>query len=139
MAVSRRWALVLFLALLTGCEDGATEPRIPSVTGQWLSTLSVGGTALDIHLTLVEEPADVGGGRDVVGHGTVSLEGTEFVITIEDGRHAYPGVAMTLEFDVDFQPMVFTGSFTGADLIQGRLNGSGFDNEPTDLRRQVGG
>jgi hypothetical protein len=117
-------ALLLSILVLTGCRDGATGARAPSLSGSWAGSSQ--GFALVV--TVAERD------QQVVGSGSMAAGQSTFAISIE-GVHVYPSVSLMLRTG-GFQDVNFSGRLTDDDNIAGTLQGSGFSGQALQLIRQ---
>lgn len=106
----------------------ASRNACPSLTGRWRSSRSAAGARFDIEFTASEEDGEVRGhGEFAVG----SVRGVRFALS---GRHEHPSIRVVLQAS-GIEEASFGGTFVSADLVHGRLTGSGFAGLPVLLKR----
>lgn len=114
-------ALVLAVTLAACGDDGG--PSIPSASGTW----SGGVGSATLTLTLTEDDGAV------TGAGSLAGPGGSIALTAQ-GTHAHPSMSLTLTSQ-GFEDLNFQGEFVDDDSVDGRLNGSGYQNDAITLRR----
>ncbi len=114
-----RSSVALLSLALMGCLFGGD----PKIDGVW----SGSSTGVSYSMTVAEID------KTVTGSATITTASVSIPLTVT-GTHAHPAVALTLSA-AGYQPFSFNGSFETNDLITGRLNGSGFNNEEISLLR----
>ena len=115
--------LVLSIIAIACGGDDPSGPPYASFDGEWRG--GVAGLGLRVVVT------DVDG--DVNGSGTISGV-TNISLTITGG-HDHPDVEFS-GMSPGFQSFTFSGEFEDANTVEGRADGSGFDNERVILTRQ---
>lgn len=128
-----RWiaGLVFAGAALGGCSDGPVAPMFPDVRGTWEGSFQASPTAppVDVRVTLF----DVDG--VISGAGVFSAAFVTSVAFDLSGSYQYPVLAFSLKA-TGTQDANFSGEvWPSGDVIQGRLNGSGFTDVLLTLRR----
>ncbi|HEX6589240.1 MAG TPA: hypothetical protein VF039_09465 [Longimicrobiales bacterium] len=124
MRLARHFTGLLVVFALAACGDDSSEPRIPEFDGRWE------GDIQGVNFTVIATENDDG---DINGTGTFSGPGGSLALSI-DGVHSHPDVSFTASA-AGYEDMNFSGEFDGDDTVEGRLNGSGFVNDPVILFR----
>ena len=120
----RSLLFLLALAVLAGCDLGTNDPAVPTVSGEWEST--VGGAVLRLELT--EHREGVVGSADW-GRDYYTIEGT----------HVHPRVSLILKGPFALERTLnLEGSFSDPRTIQGTLSTAGFPTQAVTLRRTGG-
>lgn len=118
-------ATVALAVFLNGCGGDSTGPNErANLNGQWTGVVTIGESSATMSLTLTHN-------RDtnaIQGAGTFG----SFAVSAS-GTFARPTVTLTLT-STGYEDMNFTGTHDDG-VITGRLNGSGFLNDPLVLRK----
>ncbi len=130
--------LLLSMAVgVAGCDGDETGPldRV-DVSGFWVGRTDGLETADDrtFELLLREEEEDDG---EIEGSGSIQGPTSSIAVLVE-GQNVFPDVSLTLiseQFSDGRQLINFRGEFISEDVIRGKLNGGGFNDEPLRLRR----
>lgn len=111
-------------AMPGGCPGTCVTPPPPDgITGTWVGSIDVDGTAVPLTLWLTDTDGSV--------TGTGLLTYYQLNIT---GSRTGNDVTLTIT-PTDVAPTVFTGTWDGADALDGVVNGSGFTGELVNLTR----
>ena len=114
--------LSILLLFLVAC--GKAEEEIPSMTGKW----SGGGGGAVVNVTVNENDTEINGSGNLAG-------GSSSIALTVSGTNVYPNVSLTLS-STNYAPINFTGRFSDSNTIDGKLNGSGFNDLVISLVRQ---
>lgn len=122
--------LVVGACLLAPACSEDEGPKIPLLSGVWSGTAGDAPAPVAVfEMTLSQTE------KTVSGEGSISVNGqlvTEFTVS---GTNSHPLVQLTFSAPT-FEAANFAGSFTHDDLVEGILNGSGFNGESLSIGRQ---
>jgi hypothetical protein len=130
MRLRRFNTAILLITLAAGasaCDSGPTTPAFAQVAnGYW--TGSVDGIVFELVINELDDEILTGSGN---------VQGPALAIAvIVLGSNVYPAISVTLRSH-GFEDINLIGRWIGRDLIRGRVNGAGFDNDLFWLRRRA--
>lgn len=129
--------LVASLALLAGCGGESLTPSTADLSGGW----SGSSEGVTLNLTLSE---DMEG--NLTGSGSISGETESFSVTVSNGTHSGSSFSMQLDAGEGVENATYSGTVVVSEgtggtgpsdqvLLDGSLNGSGFNNFQITLSR----
>lgn len=114
-----KYSAPLLALALSGCLFGSD----PKLEGTW----SGSNAGVNYSMTVTEND------KTISGSATIIAADASISLTVV-GSHVHPTVSLMLSA-AGFESFTFAGAFETDDLITGRLNGSGFQNEQISLLR----
>lgn len=114
-------------------DDNGPITRVEA-TGFWVGIVDGIETEDDRRIELLLREEEDG---EIEGSGNIRSRSGSIAVVVE-GTNVFPDISLTLitdRFGDGKQFINFQGEFIGDDVMRGKLNGGGFNNEPLRLRR----